>query len=163
MGLISEEITIDSIRITESMNLTQKVSMCDRIYCEQPYLFQELLILSHSGMPLQKMEHLYHLLMVCHTAFKKAMSNCFKTIEIRDIDAVVENNKKMFDFFELEPDKRAMQLSIKSYPEQYLLAYLIDYLTRNGIKGQTEEDVKVVFMAKVILDSYVHVHKKTSN
>ncbi len=64
IGLISENITVDSVRIINGMKLNQKVALCDKIHSEQPYILQELLLLSHTDTPLAKMEHLYHLLMV---------------------------------------------------------------------------------------------------
>ena len=60
-----------------------------------------------------------------------------------------------------EYDKQMWDLTCTTYPEPVLLAYVLDFLSENGIATETNEDYLVATMSKVILDVYVDALRKS--
>ena len=151
------------IREIDGYNISQKEALCDNIYKLQPHIFQTVINLTHSGIPLPKLDHLLHILMVVHTAFEKQECIITQTIPLSEVEHAFVNLSSMLKYLEAEPDKSMWDLTITSYSEQELLAFVSGYLREKYIITEADEDALVVAMAKVILDTYIQASKYASS
>jgi len=152
---ISTDVVARAVRTVTGYDLVQTEALCDRIHTAQPHVFLTTLALAQDGVSMPKMDHVLHVLMVVHIAIEMQTSLPLRTISRKDIQVAHKKHHDMLNYLEAEPDKRMWDLTCTAYPEPVLLAYVIDFLSENGIITETNEDYLVATMSKVILDVYV--------
>jgi hypothetical protein len=155
MTAISTEVVARAVQTVTGYDLAQAEALCDRIHAAQPHVFLTTLALTQDGVSMPKMDQALHVLMVVHIAIEMQTPRPLRTIGRKDIQAAHKRHQEMLNYLEAEPDKRMWDLTCTAYPEPVLLAYVIDFLSENGIGTETHEDYLVATMSKVILDAYV--------
>jgi hypothetical protein len=155
MTAISTEIVARAAQKVTKYDLIQTEALCDRIHAVQPHVFLTALALAQDGVSMPKMDHVLHVLMVVHIAIEMQTSLPLRTISRKDLQVAHKKHQDMLNYLEAEPDKRMWDLTCTTYPEPVLLAYVLDFLSENGIATETNEDYLVATMSKVILDVYV--------
>lgn len=154
---ISEKVVIESALIINGYDLNNKEILCDHIHKVQPNIFLTTVDSINHGVSHAKLDHVLHILMVVHMAFDKEPYISTRQIGSDDIEYVSQKHFAMLSFLQSEPDKHTWELTITSYPQKPLWAYIMAYLQEKGIEIQMQGDAYIFTMVKIIVDAYHYV------
>ncbi len=151
---ISEKVVIEAALIINGYDLKNKEILCDHIHKVQPNIFLTTVDLINHGVSHAKLDHVLNVLMVTHLAFDKEPYISTRQIGSDDIEYVSQKHLAMLSFLQSEPDNHTWKLTITSYPQKPLWAYIMAYLQERGIEIQMQGDAYIFTMAKIIVDAY---------
>ena len=147
-----------SINFVNSLELNDKLAELDKIYQSQPHAFLTVLSLSQDGVSMEKVDHALNILLVIHKVFSDA-SNGRKIPLISKgmLNDALESNIAMLQT--IDQGWLTTDVSIKSYFENNVLAYLIGYLKKHDLLPPSKEHERLIINLKTVLDSYANSRK----
>jgi len=147
-----------SVNYFNSLEINEKIAETEAIHHTQPNVFLTILALSQDGVSMEKVDHALNILLVIHKVFSDA-SNGRKIPLISKgmLNDALESNIAMLQT--IDQGWLTTDVSIKSYFENNVLAYLIGYLKKHDLLPPSKEHERLIINLKTVLDSYANSRK----
>ena len=145
-----------------SLDLAGKEKVADVIFERQPVALAYVLALSRLGVPLETIDHVLHVLMVSFECFTDSGTRRLPKITDEMIDLASRNNEAMLKLLDAESGEereRIQRLTMTTYPEVNVLAYVVGYLDRNVLTDLSQSNEYAVRAAKTIPDTFVEARR----
>ena len=157
MTRISSENLTSAINKAQNMSLTEKESICDEIFREQPNLLASVLVQQQMGNTLKEVDVLLNILIVLYLAVKEAGLGIGEISELQQEDQLAKLTTSVA--FSEGMDSHLVNSSIKQYisnhKEQIMLAYVTDTMKEAGFFKNMRECSKYLVLAGVNLANCV--------
>jgi len=151
MSRISHKALVAAISKIRDMNLEEKVRLVDEIHLMQPHMFGSFLVQGQLGVPLQKMDFLLDILLVCFQAMKESqlhwplISEDEQERQLTRYTAIV----KFADDLHGTLRDTALVDYMATHPEKLLFAYVHGEIVAWLARVQPEESDKYVMLAAI--------------
>ena len=133
---LSLDEVVASAKYIQSLEMSKKSALCDRIYNEQPILLGGVLVLNRMQIPMEKIEVVLHILLVLYYSFSKKYQLKPVTEEIYEQET--EKFSSMIKYYDgeskTEKDRFNVQ-TIGSHPEKNALAFIFGYMQDHNMKN----------------------------
>lgn len=135
------------------MSLTDKETVCDEIFQEQPNLLASVLVQQQMGNTLEEVDVLLNILIVIHLAIKKAGIRLETISEQQQEDQLVKLTASVVfsEGMDRNLSNRSLNQYISNQNEPILLAYVIHTMKDAGFFDNTKECSKYLVLAGVNL------------
>ena len=143
-----------------SMNLDEKVALCDEIRIMQPTLLASVLVQSRLGTSNEELDNLIELLLVC---YKSADIAGLKLRQITEADqelglARVGGRAVFLEGLSPEMARKAYQDQVENHSEKYLLSFVAEKIRPLRVsKVETDSDKYFVMSALNLVETIAYV------
>jgi len=141
-----------------SLDLRGKEKLVDEIFVHQPNLLGTAIVLSKLGVPLEKAEEVFFILLVLYEVFQKRSGLELSLITEDMIEKANDNNTAMLKYLDKEGMKTGMKLigkSMLNHPQKSAIAFVFGHLNEHGFGNRSKENEYCVRAAKDILDCFI--------
>ena len=156
--LVPMEAVASAIRHIDSLGLPEREQFCDEIFTAQPLVLRTVLELRDHNVSMPDLDHVLYVLMVMHAAFKEGREAVSLFSEPQMAKAMKNHDLmlSLFDDAQEEEEKHINELILSSYPEPYVLTFVLDYLSKHLLNRPFSEPIEsAVHAMKALLDCYV--------
>jgi hypothetical protein len=145
-----------AVKKIEPMTLEEKSALIDEIHEQQPNLLASCLVQPRLGVPLEKLEFLLHVLMVCFQAMKQTGRHwpvISEDLQEQQLERLVASILFSEDIADPLIANRARAKYLADHPESPLFTYVVhqcqSWLLELARDGQEAESDKFVMLAAV--------------
>ena len=163
MNTIDNKTIITSLHYFNTLKLEERIKLNESIQQKQPHAFLTVLALSQEGVSLEKMDHILNILCVIYLLITKNNSIKLPVVSKQALLKAYKNNIAMLRFIEIEEDGKLKDEIFESYPEKFLLVYLIGCLKEIDLLKNNKECNMIITTLKVVLDSLIKAKNKMPN
>jgi len=149
MSRISAQAMARAINAVLAMDFGKKEALTDEVFRIQPHMLASVMVQKDFGVPLEKVDFLLHILLVCFQAMKES-GLTWATVTEDEQERQFQRYLAIFESSARQNDQRRDELLgqyINGHPEKWLVAYLSSETTAWLKRIVPEESDKYVMLA----------------
>ncbi len=160
-GAITLEQVAEAISHVENLDFYTKVNTLESIGKAQPAVTGAVVQMTRMGVDNPTAEHAFHVLLVLHECFVRDVPDLGE-ISLDMFEDAMRNNEALLELLDKETHreaKRLQRMSITTYPELNVQAFVTGYLQEQGLAEFSQANELVVRVCKAIMDSFVEAKR----
>lgn len=162
VGVITVDQMAAAVSLVESYGVDGKVERLECIGKLQPSVMGAVVQLTRMGVDYALVDHAFHVVLVLYECFVRDVPS-LPQISVEMFEEAMRNNAALLELLDKETPQGARHLqlvSVRSYPEQNVLAFVTGYLNEHGLTKFSRDNELVVRVCKAITDTFVEAKRQ---